>query len=272
MGLLESAGDGTLFLDEIAEMPAHLQPKLLRVLQTRIYRRVGGKHEKKFKARVVSATNRRLGAQDCDGLRSDLYFRLAGFTIALPPLRERKEDIEKLAVHFLSVFAFRYPGLPTRFALEATEALQAYSWPGNVRELQAVVERAAMNSSSGTIEEGAIVQALRQSSESSLPPPSPGPRKAVYRDDASAPGFPAEGSTLAHTRPGFPPEESTLARTSSGMGAHDLRATAMDLNELQRQITVEQFIQNGKNLARTARALGIPRTTLRDRLKRYGEL
>jgi two-component system response regulator AtoC len=139
-GLFELAGNGCLFLDEIGEMPMPLQVKLLRVLQDRKIRRLGGLSDIPVNARIVSATNQDLEALVKEGrFREDLYYRLNVFRIHLPPLRERPEDIPLLAEHLLAKHAGR--GKPS-LSPEAIEKLASYSFPGNVRELENILERA----------------------------------------------------------------------------------------------------------------------------------
>jgi transcriptional regulator with GAF, ATPase, and Fis domain len=137
-GLFEEAEGGTIFLDEIGELPAALQPKLLRVLENREVRRVGGNSVKKVDARVVAATNRDLAQSVNDGsFREDLYFRLAVISVKLPPLRARREDIPALAQHFYE----RIAGAGSEAPRELVRAVMARAWPGNVRELRNVIER-----------------------------------------------------------------------------------------------------------------------------------
>jgi DNA-binding NtrC family response regulator len=143
-GLLEFAHKGTLFLDEIGEIPLTLQVKLLRVLQERAFRRIGGREQVDVNIRVVAATNRDLAEEVRAGnFRSDLYYRLNVITLRLPPLRERPEDIILLAHHFLRAFAGDHHLAPMNLAPEAQDALRHYAWPGNVRELQNAMEHAA---------------------------------------------------------------------------------------------------------------------------------
>ena len=152
-GAFELANNGTLFLDEIAEMPVALQPKLLRILEDRHARRLGGSREIPFDVRVLAATNRPVAAAVRDGtLREDLYYRLNVFELALAPLRERTEDIALLTRHFLREFSEKH-SIPVEGVSDATHALlEAYSWPGNVRELRNVIERAVIVARSGWIE------------------------------------------------------------------------------------------------------------------------
>jgi two-component system response regulator HydG len=142
-GLFSRASRGTIFLDEIGDMPLGLQPKLLRVLQERTIRPVGGRDEVPVDVRVVVATNRDLESAIEDGrFREDLYYRINVVHIPLPPLRARAGDILPLAQHFLSHFAARATKSVAGIAPAAAEKLVAYSWPGNVRELQNCMERA----------------------------------------------------------------------------------------------------------------------------------
>jgi len=140
-GLIEVAEAGTLFIDEVAEMPPGMQAKLLRVLEDGHYRRVGGVEECNANVRVIAATNKPLEEEQKTGrFREDLFYRLNVVTIALPPLRERREDIPELIEHFLRT---RQVGAtPSRVSPEALDALLRYEWPGNVRELANVLERA----------------------------------------------------------------------------------------------------------------------------------
>lgn len=148
-GILETAGDGTCFVDEIGELPLTLQGKLLRVLQEKTIRRVGGNKAIPFHARIVAATNRDLGRMVSEGrFREDLFYRLDVIKIHLPPLRERLGDVPILADYFLSRLV-KDGGTRIRIVPEAMARLEAYPWPGNVRQLENVIQRiAAMNPSS----------------------------------------------------------------------------------------------------------------------------
>lgn len=146
MGLFEAAHHGTLFLDEIAELPFTLQAKLLRVLETCEVRRLGSNVDRKMDFRLIAATNKDLKKMVDEGLfRCDLYYRLNVIPIAIPPLRERPEDIIALALKFLENFNKKY-GLEVEFDSETLEMLQSYKWPGNVRELRSAVERKVISS------------------------------------------------------------------------------------------------------------------------------
>jgi DNA-binding NtrC family response regulator len=141
-GLIEEAAGSTLFLDEIGDIGPAIQAKLLRVLETSTFRRLGGNKTLSSDARIVTATNRDIEAMSRAGtFRSDLYFRLSRFVITIPPLRERREDIEPLARHFLSLLT---RNAPTSMSAEALKMLLTYDWPGNVRELRNAIERAVI--------------------------------------------------------------------------------------------------------------------------------
>ncbi len=177
-GLLETSTGGTCVLDEIGELTAPLQAKLLRTLQERSIRRVGGNDAIPVDVRVIAATNRDLRRLVADGgFRDDLYYRLNVVTITVPPLRERASDIPLLAQHFLEIFARRSGRPIRRLAPEAVALLAGYRWPGNVRELEHVIERATALSAAETL----------------LPDDLP-PHLREERD--RAPRLPADGMTL----------------------------------------------------------------------------
>jgi DNA-binding NtrC family response regulator len=152
VGRFELADGGTLFLDEIANVPLNLQPKLLRVLETGEFERVGSSKTRTVNVRVLSATNADLNAEVAQGrFRQDLLFRLNTVEIHLPPLRERREDIQPLAEHFLRKHTGRYRRGTMEFTPQALDALREHGWPGNVRELDHVIERAVLMSSSDSV-------------------------------------------------------------------------------------------------------------------------
>jgi len=221
VGLFETAGEGTVFLDEVGELPSALQPKLLRVLESRTFRRVGGARDIVLGARVVSATNRGLNHEE-DGLRSDLRYRLAGFTITLPSLRERKHDIAEIADMFLQAFAKRHAIDGIAFTPDALDVLRGHDWPGNVRELRTVVEHAAIVRSTGAIAGHEL-------------------RAIIER----------------------------VARTPANVVQLVPTQTSVRLRDLERATIERAFVDSGRNVSRAARQLGIPRTTLNDKLRRY---
>ena len=144
-GLFSHANGGTLLLDEIGEMPLGMQAKLLRVLETKSYRPVGGNREIPVNTRVIAATNRHLPEEVLAGrFRKDLYYRLNIVELRLPPLRERKSDIPRLARFFSNIFSAEL-GIPApELSAADLEALMRYDWPGNIRELRNVIERSLL--------------------------------------------------------------------------------------------------------------------------------
>lgn len=150
-GLIESADGGTLFLDEINSMPLNLQSKVLHALETKTIRRVGSTMNRKIDFRLISATNEPLEKLvEEKKFRSDLYYRISVIPIFIPPLRDRKEDIMPLAMHFLNIYSKMY-GKDVFFTESSLTNLENYSWPGNVRELRNVVERAVVMATETTI-------------------------------------------------------------------------------------------------------------------------
>src|SRR6185369_2308608 len=151
-GLLEEADGGTLFLDEIGDVSPAVQAKLLRVIQEKNFIALGSTRTRKVEVRIVAATNKDLMNEVRDGrFREDLYYRLNVISICLPPLRERREDIEPLARHFLERFARRLKKEIRELSPAALKTLTDYSWPGNIRELENVLERAVILAKGPTI-------------------------------------------------------------------------------------------------------------------------
>lgn len=145
LGVFEIASEGTIFLDEVGDMPLPLQVKLLRSLQEREIKRVGGTKTIKINPRVIAATNQDIESSLASGrLREDFYYRIAVVTLAIPPLRERAEDIELLSGHYLEHFANKIGKASLRIDEAAKSLMRAYVWPGNARELENVIERAAI--------------------------------------------------------------------------------------------------------------------------------
>ncbi len=186
-GLFEIAHGGTLFLDEIATLPLDLQPKLLRALETRSIRRVGGQQSRQVDVRVVAASHVDLGQAVRRGeFREDLYYRLNVVTLVLPPLREREGDVETLARTFVERIATSY-GLPVpELSQETRTALRSHRWPGNVRELRNVLERAVVLSPAGTLRLGPLEDARGRGAVAGSVLPFPAPLAEVIRTAAQA--------------------------------------------------------------------------------------
>jgi formate hydrogenlyase transcriptional activator len=144
------ADTGTLFLDEIGDLPLALQPKLLRVLQEQEFERLGSDRTQRINVRLVAATHRDLTQMVArNEFRSDLYYRLNVFPVQVPPLRERRDDIRELVLHFVEVFSRRMGKRIEQIPQSTLDAFSAYNWPGNIRELQNLVERAVIRSDNG---------------------------------------------------------------------------------------------------------------------------
>jgi DNA-binding NtrC family response regulator len=177
-GLFEVAAGGTLFLDEVGELDVEAQGKLLRAIEEKKIRRIGGLGDCRIDVRIIAATNRDLERLASEGrFRLDLLYRLKVLTLALPPLRDRADDVRILAEHFIGVFARKYDRRPKRLTAEAGAALAAFQWVGNVRELAHVIERAML------LVEGDTIEAWHLGLESHLPA---GTQDRVAADAAEA--------------------------------------------------------------------------------------
>ena len=173
-GLIEAADGGTVFLDEIGEMSPTMQVKLLRVLQERKYRRVGGTEEDSSNIRVIAATNRDLPKFVGEGkFREDLFYRLNVIPVKMPALRDRADDVALIAEHFLAKYTREMNKHIESFAPEALAALRAYSWPGNVRELENTVERAVALESERRVELAALPDHVREGRPATSRPDDP---------------------------------------------------------------------------------------------------
>jgi two-component system NtrC family response regulator len=224
-GLLEVADGGTLLLDEIGEFPLLLQPRLLRVLQERKFRRVGGTAEIESDVRIVAATNRDLPAMIAAGaFREDLYYRLNVVNLEAPPLRRRSEDIPLLARHFLQRFGSELGRRISAIAPEVIEILQAHAWPGNVRELRNIIERGALFCTGDIL--------LPEHLPESLPRRTPSPENAVV---------PKLGRPLPEL-----------------------------LDEIEAGLIHKALLQARGIQAQAAELLGISRSNLQYKLKKYG--
>ncbi len=196
-GLLEVAEKGTVFLDEIGEMSAVMQVKLLRVLQERRFRRVGGLEELTADIRVIAATNQDLTKLITDGrFREDLFYRINVIGITLPPLRERREDIPLLADHFLTKYSEQMEKPISGVSHEALDVLQRYDWPGNIRELENVLERAVALEATPTVLPDSLPASVRGESARTAQPPAEALPEAGFDLEAHVQqierGYPAE--------------------------------------------------------------------------------
>jgi DNA-binding NtrC family response regulator len=236
-GVIGQAEGGTLFLDEIGEMPLELQPKLLRVLQERAYSRLGSTKVYESNFRLISATNRDpLDAVRDGQLREDLYYRINTIEIRMPPLRERAEDIQRLAEHFLHEFAEKY-GRPARsFLGDVYERLFEYNWPGNVRELRNVVERAVLLSKGETIDASALPFVGGAGARSM---PEPAPSRESESEPASRPEPPSR--PVAPTMPSAPPSPAVDDMSIDQLGKAIIEKIAEPNNGQESESVFEQL-------------------------------
>jgi DNA-binding NtrC family response regulator len=309
-GLLESAQGGTVFLDEVGEMPMPAQAKLLRALELREVIRLGATVARPIDVRFISATNRNLEEQAARGLfRQDLFFRLDGISVQIPPLRDRKSEIAPLAKQFVGEAARRAGVRPPPLSDEAIASLERHGWPGNVRELRNVMERAVLLSGGGTIRGEHIV--LRGMT---LPPPDafaqPPARAGTTQPMAahpSPPAFPAALPAYATPPAQASPMNPVVAQPPAGPSWLHPPARApegergpetpapntrpaqpvltpyampqemgglprhlhRDLADLERQRIIEALERTGGNQKEAAELLGISRRTLISRLDEY---
>lgn len=232
VGKFELANKGTAFLDEIGDMPVNTQAKILRVLETGEIERVGGHNKIPVELRIVAATNQNIHEKIEQGqFRQDLFFRINTFTLVLPPLRERREDLISLAQHFLDLIGARRGGGPRKcLSHSAQQMLLKYNWPGNVRELRNVMERAAVLTESNLIGPEALPEeVLAESNQLSLPP---------------------------HDSQPF----SASVRNGSGI---------VPLKDLEKRAIIEALSLLGFNATQTAKNLGISKATLYRKIKEY---
>ncbi|WP_437984316.1 sigma 54-interacting transcriptional regulator [Sorangium sp. So ce117] len=248
-GLLETAEKGTVLLDEVGELPPSIQVKLLRVLEERKVMRVGGLSPRPIDVRFVSATNRDLAAEVKRGaFREDLFFRLNGIALTIPPLRARIAEIAPLARALADRTAGALGRSAPAFAPETLAALEAHRWPGNIRELRNVIERAVVLSGGDTL----LPEHLLLDAAAALPPSEARPAAAPV--EARPAAAPAEAAAPAGT---VPPAE----------GASGLRG---ELDAFERRRIVDALEQCAGNQTQAAALLGMPRRTFVARLSAYG--
>ena len=240
LGLIELADGGTLFLDEVTELPASLQAKLLRAIETRTFFRVGGVRKVEVNVRIVAATNRNLDLVVGDGsFRADLLYRINSFQIHLAPLRERPEDIEPLMHHMLKQLA---GANPPEVTADALARLRAYSWPGNVRQLRNCLERAILLSNEGLV------------TPNELPP------EVARSVNGAVPFVPGPAAVSAG-----------LGAGSAALGAVDVggQSGTGSLRDVEKQQIIAELEQTGWHRGKAAEMLGISPSTLYRRLRDY---
>jgi len=246
-GKFDSANGGTLFLDEIGDMTPATQTKILRVLQSGSFERVGGNQPITVDVRIIAATNRPLEqAVAARQFREDLFYRLNVVRVHVPPLRERREDIRLLVNYFLKTFAKDQPGQPKSIAPGVIRALEKYHWPGNVRELENVIRRALV------VAKGEAILL------SDLPAEITGQSPAT---GAAAPAAPVTGA-------GGGAGIAALARQLFQWAQRDPKLKV--LPAVERELVIEALKVADGNQVQAAKLLGITRATLRKRVEKFG--
>jgi nitrogen regulation protein NR(I) len=248
IGKFEQCNHGTILLDEIGDMPAILQSKMLRLLQQQEFQRVGGSETIKTDVRILAATNRPLEALVAAGsFREDLLYRLNGYTIRVPPLRERMEDLIPLIQHILGRLAKEIHKNITGMSSESIEILQAHNWPGNIRELEGVLRQTLLQST-GTIISAEFLPASLRSQE------TPGEEQRFFT-------FDGPHETLSYDLSQF--IESRIAAKSSQLYAETLEV-------MERYLLTRVLTMSEGNQSEAARLLGITRGSLRTKIRALG--
>jgi two-component system, NtrC family, response regulator AtoC len=256
-GKFEFANHGTMFLDEISEMSAPLQSKLLQVLQDGEFARLGGRQDVRVDVRVVAATNRDLESAVAEGqFREDLFFRLNVVCITLPPLRQRRDEIQPLTEYFLRRFSEHYNKLPLALATDTMRLFVEYDWPGNVRELENLVKRMVILGSDTAIRRE-IADAIAGRSL------RVGPIPALQASAAAAPGIPS-GGTPAPAKPAVAPPPAQAAMPLSG-SLKDIGRNAA--REAERELIFRTLQQTRWNRREAAEILGISYKALLYKIK-----
>jgi len=243
MGRFELADQGTLFLDEIGDIPLALQPKLLRVLQEQEFERLGSGRTHSVNVRLVAATHRDLPEMvNHSQFRGDLYYRLNVFPIELPPLRERREDIAALVMHYVEVFARRMGKRIDQIPADTLSAFESYPWPGNVRELQNLIERAVILSDDGRFHNPLPKQIAVQFGASPEPRTLKDSERALILHSLEAAGWVIGGATGAAAKLGV--KRTTLIAKMKKLGiARPERPTGVVVDDLSSPVEPPTRIQ-----------------------------
>ncbi|MBI3878736.1 MAG: sigma-54-dependent Fis family transcriptional regulator [Verrucomicrobia bacterium] len=252
IGKFEQCNFGTIFLDEIGDMSLTTQTKILRVLQSGTFERVGGNTPIQVDVRIIAATNKPLEAAVAKKeFREDLFYRLNVVRIQMPPLRERRDDIKLLAGYFLRKFARTHKQKAKSISKDALAALEAHVWPGNVRELENVIQRAHVVAKSDVV------------LMSELPP------------EVMAGSFPAKGATktvagaaTSPTAAGVPLDVKTLGQTLFRWARNDPKLKIIPA--VERELVIQALAECHGNQVQAAKLLGITRATLRKRVQKFG--
>jgi len=270
IGKFEQCNRGTLFLDEIGDMALTTQTKILRVIQSGTFERVGGNQSIQVDVRIIAATNKPLEeAVAKKEFREDLFYRLNVVRIALPPLRERREDIHLLVNYFLNKFARQHRHAPRPITDEALRLLQAYHWPGNVRELENVIQRALV------VAKGEAILPPDLPAEIAGPPGSAGhagaggpPGRTSASGEAWDPNAATLGSIAAAGANGAVPLDwASLARGIYQLARQDPKLKVIPA--VERELVIQALVETNGNQVQAAKLLGITRATLRKRVEKF---
>ncbi|NIO55078.1 MAG: response regulator [Deltaproteobacteria bacterium] len=259
-GLFEIASGGTIYLDEIGDMPPGLQVKLLRFIETKTFKRVGGHTDIEVDVRIIAATNKDLEEAVKEGkFREDLFYRLNVIPVYIPPLRERREDIAHLAGHFLAEFGREFKIGPKKFAKGALSSLVAYEWPGNVRELRNVLERALILGTG----ESVGIEDLAISGSSVMP--------ALEGALIEAPGGAEDDSmpVADYSVDGEMADSGDPTRREAGKEGLLLPEGGIVLEDVEMELIRQALEKTGGNQTRAAKLLGLTRDALRYRMKKF---
>ncbi len=257
-GRFELADGGTLFLDEIGELPLALQVKLLRVIQERVYERVGSAISRKANIRILAATHRNLEQMVAEGhFREDLYYRISVIPVEIPPLRKRTEDIPLLVQYFVDRWVREDRGEPVHFSLSALESFRRYPWPGNIRELENLVERFLVLKAGETVHSDDLPEKFSQLSQ-------PLEATGILPEDRLA-EVPLKGPLLSPLASGGDMATAFGEIMSSTVEHIDLSTM---LAEIERDLIRRALERFGGNKTKASEFLGMNRTTLIEKLKR----
>jgi two-component system nitrogen regulation response regulator GlnG len=254
IGKFEQCHRGTLFLDEIGDMSLSTQTKMLRVLQSGSFERVGGNQTIQVDVRVIAATNKPLEAAVANrSFREDLFYRLNVVRVEIPPLRARREDIRLLVNYFLKKFSEEQKQKPKSISAEALACLEAYPWPGNVRELENVIERGLVMAKGDAILVADLPPEVSRTRLATTGTPSPTAAVPLPSPNAEAGGL---------------PQITTLARSLFAWARQDPHLRI--LPAVERELIAAALRETGGNQVQAARLLGITRATLRKRVEKFG--
>ena len=262
IGKFEQCDGGTIFLDEVGDMSPLVQSKVLRLLQQQTFERVGGNSTIKANVRIVSATNRDLEAMGEEGeFRTDLFYRLNGYTITLPPLRQRGDDRVTLLQHFLAVLNRELGREVQGVAPDAMQRLLEYDWPGNVRELQSVLKQSLLHCS------GPVLTAAALPAELNSAPVRP---KSSAVSPTTAAGNPGEAAASPPVDHGGGSRSSLTAYIEDRIAANTGELYAETLAYMEKELLTRVLTHSGGNQSEASRVLGITRGSLRNKIRTNG--